>query len=410
MKRSLMALYLALLAGSMPVPASATITLFEGETGAFDLSGYVRNLSGVQRVTYDTLGLVPQDTGLSLSVVRFEWHADVTEWLSLDLHQRFFWRVTSSDASLGETNLGIGTSVAPGRTIDLESTIVDEGSLLMTHDIDRLALRFFTDPADIVVGRQAITWGNANLFPIIDIWAQFSPFDLDTAQKPGIDAVRVMMMPAERLELDLVLADKGELEDLSGGARANIWLENADLYVALAKSWNQIVLGAGITGEVDLFTLRLEALLPWHLDDSRLLTPRVTAGFDYFASADLFLTVEYHLNGTGVTSSDEYLGHFSSEAVSRGEAYLLGQHYGGVAVSYKPYDLIMLGASVITNLTDPSVIVSITAAYEVAQDIDVTLGSYVTYGEAPEIALPPSLGSEFGTYPDMFYMLIAAYF
>ena len=142
--------------------AWSTVPIFDSDKVTFDLSGYVRNVSGVQRTTYDTLGLIPEDIGLSLSVVRFAWHADLGDFVGLDIHNRFFWQVLSSDSSLGSTNLGIGATASPDRTVDLESTIVEEGSLLMTHDIDRLVLRFYTEPADIVLGRQAITWGMRN--------------------------------------------------------------------------------------------------------------------------------------------------------------------------------------------------------------------------------------------------------
>ena len=390
-------------------PTHATVPIVDGDKVTFDLAGYVRNLSGVQRTTYDTLGLIPEDIGLSLTVVRFAWHADLGDFVGIDLHNRFYWQVLSSDSSLGSSSLGIGATTSPQRTLDLESTIVEEGTLRMTHDIDRFALRFYTEPADIVLGRQAITWGIANLFPVADMWTQFSPFDLDTSQKPGIDAIRVITMPADILELDFVVADKGELEDLSGGARANIWLGSYDVYFAAAKNWNEIVFAAGLTREVDQFTLRLDGLLPFHLDDSEFKLPRITAGFDYF-SADVFLTVEYHFNGAGVTDSDDYLGHFESEALGRGESYFLGQHYGGVAVSYTPWELFSLSLSVISNLTDPSVIVATSASYSIASDVELSLGAYNTFGEEPVIALPPVLGSEFGAYPDMYYLLFAAYF
>ena len=389
--------------------AWSTVPIYQGEKVTFDLSGYVRNLSGVQRTTYDTMGFIPEDIGLSLSVVRFAWHADLGDFVGLDIHNRFYWSVLSSDASLGSTNLGIGATASPDRTVDLESTIVEEGSLRMTHDIDRLVLRFYTEPADIVLGRQAITWGIANLFSVADMWTQFSPFDLDTSQKPGIDAIRVITMPADIVELDFVVADKGDIEDLSGGVRANFWLGSYDLYVAVAKNWNEIVLATGLTRELDQITLRLDGLVPFNIDDTEVDLPRLTAGFDYF-SGDVVLTVEYHFNGTGVTESDEYLGHFESETFSRGESYFLGQHYAGAAVSYTPWELFTVSMSVISNLTDPSVIIATTASYSVAQDVDLSLGAYNGFGKDPVIALPPALGSEFGTYPDMYYLLFAAYF
>jgi len=391
-----------------PVTHAAT-PLFETEDARLDVSGYVRSLAGVQRVTYDTLGLIPEDTGMSTSVLRLAWHLDAWDWLTLEVHDRFLLSISSNSTSLANTSLGIGATAPPERTLDLTSNIVEENGLLFSHDLDRFAVRIFTEPADIVVGRQAITWGSATLFGVSDVWAQFSPFDLDTSQKPGIDAIRVITLPWDSVELDFVLADRGSLEDLSGGVRANLWLGAYDVYVAAAKTFDEVILASGLTTEVGSFTLRLEGILPYDTGDSELELPRATIGFDFFSS-DVFLTVEYHFNGSGVDDTDDYIAHFESETITQGQTYLLGQHYAGAALSYTPWELITLTTSAITNLTDPSVILTFAANYSVASDVDISLGSYVTFGEAPTIALPPVLNSEFGTYPDLYYLFVSAYF
>lgn len=409
MRRSLQLLCLIASVVAAPSLTDAATPLFEAENAQLDVSGYVRSLAGVQRVTYDTLGLIPEDTGMSTSVLRLAWHLDAWDWLTVDVHDRFLLTISSNSSSLADTNLGIGATASPERTLDLMSTIVEENGLLFSHDLDRFAIRIFTDPADIVVGRQAITWGSATLFGVSDVWAQFSPFDLDTSQKPGIDAVRVITLPWDTVELDFVLADRGSLEDLSGGVRANLWLGAYDVFVASAKTFDDVILAAGVTTDVDSFTLRLEGILPYDTSDSDLELPRATIGFDFFSS-DVFLTVEYHFNGSGVEGSDEYVAHFESATITQGQTYLMGQHYAGAALSYTPWELITLSTSAMTNLTDPSVILTFAAAYSVASDVDISLGSYVTFGEAPTIALPPVLNSEFGTYPDLYYLFVSAYF
>ncbi len=409
MRRTLQLMILAASIVAAPPVTHAATPLFETEDARLDVSGYVRSLAGVQRVTYDTLGLIPEDTGMSTSVLRLAWHLDAWDWLTLEVHDRFLLSISSNSTSLANTSLGIGATAPPERTLDLTSNIVEENGLLFSHDLDRFAVRIFTEPADIVVGRQAITWGSATLFGVSDVWAQFSPFDLDTSQKPGIDAIRVITLPWDSVELDFVLADRGSLEDLSGGVRANLWLGAYDVYVAAAKTFDEVILASGLTTEVGSFTLRLEGILPYDTGDSELELPRATIGFDFFSS-DVFLTVEYHFNGSGVDDTDDYIAHFESETITQGQTYLLGQHYAGAALSYTPWELITLTTSAITNLTDPSVILTFAANYSVASDVDISLGSYVTFGEAPTIALPPVLNSEFGTYPDLYYLFVSAYF
>jgi len=44
-------------------------------------------------------------------------------------------------------------------------------------------LHLYLDQFDVTLGRQAITWGVAKLFPSADLWSQFSPFELDTLRE-----------------------------------------------------------------------------------------------------------------------------------------------------------------------------------------------------------------------------------
>jgi len=98
-------------------------------------------------------------------------------------------------AGRDESAVGFGVSVIPGRRWDLSTQFVEQDRLRVWHDIDRLSLTWYSDFADITAGRQAITWGISNVYPVADLWAQFSPFELDTEEKPGIDAVRILKYP-----------------------------------------------------------------------------------------------------------------------------------------------------------------------------------------------------------------------
>jgi hypothetical protein len=386
----------------------ATVPIVEGEEVSFTLAGYLRSLAGVQQPGIDTAGLLPDDLGVSSGVLRLEWRLDIGEAVTFEVAERFFWRVTSEDLGLGTAGLGLGVSRAPGRTVDLSSDLVAEEGLLLVHDIDRLALRLYLDAADIVIGRQAITWGRALLFPATDLFATFSPFDLDASEKPGSDAIRVITSPWDHVELDFVVADRGEVEDLSGAVRANLFLENADVFVGAGKFWDEVALLGGMSAEVGSFSLLFEGTVPYDTDAGELLLPRLTAGGSWF-SGDWTLGLEYHFNGAGVGDSAEYIGHASSDTISRGETYLFGRHYLGALAAWQADDLVRFGLSVITNLQDPSAVIAPTATYDVAESVEIGLGAYVGVGEESTL-LPPTIGSELGTAGNLFYVLMAAYY
>jgi hypothetical protein len=269
---------------------------------------------------------------------------------------------------------------------------------MLDHDIDRAAATIYTETADITLGRQGITWGRATLFPVADLWTRFSPFELDQTQKRGTDAVRVLAYPNYSTELDFVVADKGSLDDLSGGARYAKTLDFGDIFVAGGKFWNELILMGGISATKGHFRGRLEAAEPYDLDAGELDLPRATVGGDYIA-ADLQLSLEYHFNGAGADEAAGYADQLQSEIFTRGESYFLGRHYVGALVSYAGFERTNLALSLISNVGDPSVIVAPSFRYILSDEADINLGAFQGIGEDPEVSLvAPRINSEYGTY------------
>ncbi len=227
------------------------------------LGGYAFTLGGLQQLRFD-LGpgapspAPPDHLGLSETLLRLEWKADIGEHVTAELHQRLFLRVSSEALVLGGQKLGIGASAVPRRTVNLRSVAYDEDRLLLEHDIDRMAMRAELGNFDLSLGRQAITWGFASLFPIADLWTTFSPFELDTSQKRGVDALRLLYSHSSSLEFEGVVADRGTLGDLSAGLRAIAYLRAVDVYFALTKQWREIIAFGGAGAVVGSFKLRAE--------------------------------------------------------------------------------------------------------------------------------------------------------
>lgn len=404
----------------------------EEEEYGLELSGYARTFTGASHLYWldaedvpepvrQAGGDIPDVSGLSAEVIRLQWQAAVSEVLTLELHNEFFFQVSNAGGGgIGNSGaygqLGLSSSRQPDRTVDLRSEILDENGLRFTHDIDRLAAHIYTDVADITVGRQGITWGKSMIFPVADLWSRFSPFELDTEQKPGIDAVRALFYPSLSSEIDVVIADRGSLEDLSGGVRGSFTVGKFDLMFAGGKFWEELMALAGASVVVGKTKMRAEAVLPWDLEDSELQLPRATAGVEYFSPSVVF-GAEYHFNGTGAAQAEDYVEQAGSEEFLRGESYFLGRHYLGLFTSYTGVDRLTLGLSAIGNLLDPSVVAVPTVRYEIAQNTTIGIGSYVGIGEEPAfrmVSMPPgmetSLGSEFGTFGAFYFAELAAYF
>ena len=280
----------------------------------------------------------------------------------------------------------------------------------MWHDVDRLSLTVYTGAGDLTLGRQAVTWGVSNLFPVADLWTQFSPFELDTEEKPGIDAVRFLSYPTGGLELDAVLADRGAVEDLSVGVRASMSLPGSDLYLAGGKFWNEAMVLGGVAAPVGSWKLRAEGVLPYDLDDDELDLPRATLGVDRMGG-ELMLSGEYHFNGIGAAEVEGYGEAIRDPRYARGESYFLGRHYFGAFGAWTPgNDRLSLGLSAMVSLVDGSTVLSPSLTYDFGQETRLSLGGFLSSGAPPVLEPVPEIESEYGLYGDLLYTTVYIFF
>jgi len=397
------------LAQVVATPAHAQIPVASDDWGQVDLRGYVQGLSGYASPPRE-LGRSDAVNGV---VLRLAWQAQLGDAVVLEVHNRFLADLGSRPA----TAAGFGVSAASARTVDLSSTLVDAGDARVRHDLDRLSATVYTRAADVTVGRQAVTWGTALLFPVADLWGRFSPFELDTQQKPGVDAVRALAYPADGVELDLVVADGGRGEGASAAAQVTVSRGWGDVFLAGGRFWDQVMILGGITRTLATVNLRAEAAFPWATADGAPRDPRLTLGLEHL-SQRWSAVAELHLNGLGVPDPDRYGQVLASEALARGETYLLGRRYLGVSGGWSP-DVaarINVGGTVQANLDDGSVVLLPSLTWDVGRVVRWTLGGLVGVGPGLESSSLPgggatvTPGSEFGSYGRFLYLQVATFF
>ncbi len=404
---------LILALGGLPPGDGTAQTAIQSEGPLrFGLGGYIQTFTGIHDRGYDLPDLPgtptgPRTSGFHSQVVRLQGHVEGKGW-RLDVHDRLQARITTGSGT--GPAIGLGVSTIPDRLVDTESRLLDEPGLRLWHDIDRLSLSLFTPAADITVGRQPITWGISGIFPVADLWARFSPFELETEEKPGIDAVRALFYPRPGLEMDAVLAHRGSREDLSAGIRATRSFPSADAWVGAGKFWRQAMAMGGVTLLLDQARIRGEIVVPWDLDASDLQDPRATLGADWIRGT-LAVTAEYHFNGIGVPNARAYATAVQDPRFGR-ETYYLGRHYLGGMASWSPDEenRVTLALNALANLQDASTALTPVVAYDLGQATRLSLGALVSFGETPRVTPIPGLRSEFGAYGDLLFTRVSLYF
>jgi hypothetical protein len=399
-----------LLAAGIATPAAGQSALVAGESVGLSVDGYLRAITLLHDRGFDLpLADAPaRESGLHSQVVRLRWRLEGSRW-RVEVHDRLQVRMSSEEAL--DPAIGFGVGAEPDRLVNLRTRLLDRERVQAWHDLDRLSLTVHTGPVDLTLGRQAVTWGISTLFPVADLWTTFGPFEQDTEEKPGIDAARALFYPATGVEVDAVVAHRGDRQNLSAGARATVSRPRADVWAGGGKFWRQLMAMGGVTVLGDRTRWRAEAVLPWDLDREAFQRPRATAGVDWLGGTR-FLGLEYHYNGIGRSNAEHYLETALDPRFRRGETYHLGRHYAGAVGSWSPDPearmTLALGAR--ANLGDRSAVFTPTFSYDIGQSVRFALGGLVSLGAAPRFLPAPGIRTEFGTYGDAVFTTLSVYF
>ncbi len=304
---------------------------------------------------------------------------------------------------------------APGRPV---------GSFGLYGNLDRLSVSFKLRFGDLILGRQPVAWGSGKITNPTDIIAPFNFYDLDKEERFGVDAVRLRVPLGRLSELDTgwVFGKDARFDRSAFFLRTKVHVLKTDLSLLAVGFQRDLLVGLDLARSVGGSGVWLEAayVQPGALSaGSALARPpaygRLTAGVDRSLGGKVYAYLEYHFNAAGASGPARYAALFATPAYTRGTVYLLGRHYVSAGATYQASGLLTLSGLVIGNATDGSLAVSPQADYNIAQNIYLGGGVYLGLGRRPLTplfggALPPSLRSEFGSYPDFAHLSFRVYF
>ncbi|MBI3795406.1 MAG: hypothetical protein HY268_00340, partial [Deltaproteobacteria bacterium] len=192
----------------LPGPAFAR-TLYQSVDNVFA----VRFASYIKTLALGTNTSLPgaDDTAEDLSRARLMLEGDIGPHVSWAVHYEHFALINPAQGTA--TGLFAGQQAsATGRfsLLPLDWTIQESGSLLWRHELDRLNVHFSFAAADLVIGRQAISWGVGRIWTPSDLFVAFSPVAIDREYKAGVDAVSLKLPLGAFSQLEVVYAAFGD--------------------------------------------------------------------------------------------------------------------------------------------------------------------------------------------------------
>ena len=317
------------------------------------------------------------------------------------------------------------------RLHDVSDTLWDSSprDLSLFQNLDRCNINVFFSSADLHIGRQAIAFGSGKFINPTDVFSPFLFQDLNKENKTGVDALRLTLPTGDLSEIDLgvVLGKEGKMDNSAVFLRTRFSLFNTDISLMAMDFKNNLMLAFDMTRAISAAGFWLEAAQVFANEfDSSISGEdyfRLVSGIDYNFSDNTYLFVEYHYNSPGTDTKRDYLTHTArtidpftgttilKTAYDDGGAYLMGRHYLIPGVSHEFTPLLSGTLQGLINLTDLSSYISVSAEYNLKQDLFLEAGGYLALGEKADmeggVQVPQS---EFGLYANMIYIGLRLYF
>jgi len=349
----------------------------------------------------------------SQNSLRLMFEGSPTEALAWELHYELspiFYSAPVEPNPISTSTIAIGTNSYRVSDIDtVLGTATEKAAVL--QNLDRLNVQIRLEPGDLTIGRQAIAFGSARMINPTDV---FLPFDVQTLNQEyriGVDAIRFQQPMGELGELDMgiILGKDAEAENSAVFVQALNNVSGIDLHGTVMRFSDQNLAGFGVQSALGNFGFWFEVAHVWNGDEYT----RASTGLDYSFSENVFGMVEYHYNGAGSRSPEQYLDLFDDFAYRKGGVFLLGQNYIIPALSWTATPLLSISLQTILNLDDSSTFINLSGDYSVSENLYSSFGIYIFTGDHLEFTAPPPdilLGSEYGINPDLIYASLRYYF
>ena len=394
------------------------VTSLAGAAAAeFRAGGYYKNFSTAFNSPLPDASMM----GVVVNRLRFNLSYAPSDSLSFAFAYDFTPRV-QDPLLFSQSPFAIGIASSRYRVADFESLLYPSEDELVSsvgiyHNLDRASVQFSTDFADFSIGRDAIAWGSARIVNPTDIIAPYTYDQLDTEDRVGVDALRMRVPVGGLGEIDTgyILGSDFDFDKSAIFLRTQLNAVQTDFSMLLLEFQKDLLVGLDVARGIGGagFWLETAYVFTEPFDDELNTSDnylRASIGLDYSFGGETYTFIEYHFNGAGATAPENFLTNLEKPAYTRGGVYLLGTHYLAPGFTRQLTPLINLSGQVLLNLSDLSTWFAPQIAYNVAEDIHLSVGGFVSIGKRPKNGDSTEFQSEFGSYPNLVFSSFRLYF
>ncbi len=356
-----------------------------------------------------------QDTAQALSMLRLKLSGDISDQMRFEFAYEAVptWRDSAPADQPSDMTGGASYRIDDLKETLYPSTPSTDDSFIVPQNLDRAFMSFDADEVDLIAGRQPISFGSAHVINPTDVLSPFTYETLAKEEKTGIDAFRLRVPTGDFSELDIaiVLGEDGRQDEGAAYVRIKSYVFETDIAFMLMQYGQNMMLGIDVSRAIGEASAWVEATYTelaheiYYTDRSSYT--RLSIGADRAFTGNVYGYVEYHHNGPGIDEPEDYALNALNAAYIEGSVYLLGRNYlaPGLIVEITP--LWSMEAAALINIDDSSALLAPSLTYSVSDNATASAGAYMGTGDGPEaeVAL-----SEFGSYPDTYYLSFKYYF
>ena len=183
--------------------------------------------------------------------------------------------------------------------INLQQAWIQNTSLVLHSNAERLNLVFQHERLKVMAGRQRINWGITTAWNPNDIFNAYNFLDFDYEERPGVDACRIQYTVDDFSGAEAAFAVLGKSREIVSALKYNLnkwgydvqlnagWYKN---HLVAGAGWAGNILDAGFRGEVQYY-LKNKASAS-HLN--------LSLEADYVWKSGWYLSAAYLLNNRGL--------------------------------------------------------------------------------------------------------------
>jgi len=415
-------LVLALLSGALTCEAAEIWTSKDGKRWVV-LDTTFKSSTLLSRTPLDPLLFPDRRQAAQLFRLRFSLTTQYNEWMNSEVAYEQRGRLATDSSGIG-VGAGILPSQAPApyRVIQLEGTIAESGERYSyRHELDRARLSFHPEWGEVSLGRQAIGLGRGVLFGAVDIFAPFSPLEVDREWRRGVDAVRIEGRFTSTSSAEALYAFGKNWENSAFLGRARGYIGNVDGELLIGKraedtmvggSMSAALLGAEVHGEVAFFSTPESQPEGGVFGNDTLVGKGVLgSSYTFDVMSGLTLLGEYHYSGFGVKDMENLpsrlLDPIFQKRFLRGDTQIVGRHALAVQTSSQFSDSYAGGLLMLLSPSDGSGLLAPSFSWDVAQNFSLIASGFIPWGAKP---LDGRIKSEYGAASLSAFLQLNLYF